>query len=84
MKFCVAPTLGDQVAGVSAMDRRVGVVTVTEVEPLMVPRVAAMVVDPAATARTRTPVLLEVTVATAVSLEAQLACAVTSPVVPSE
>ena len=83
VKACVPPTLGDQLAGTSAMDTRVGDVTVTVVLPLMVATLAEMVAVPAATAFTITPVVPEVTDAMAALLLAQVACAVTSLVVPS-
>ena len=83
MKACVPPTLGDQVAGVTAMETKVGVVTTTCVEPVMLPTVAEMLALPADNAFTTTPVALEVTLATVALSLVQLACKVTSAVLPS-
>lgn len=54
-----------------------------ESEPVTVPIAAEIVAEPTATAFTITPELLDVTVATVGSLLVQIACWVTSLVVPS-
>ena len=71
------------VAGVTAMEFRGGAITVIASEPLTVPTAAEIVAEPTATALTSTPELLEVTVAIVPSLLVQVACWVTSLVVPS-
>ena len=68
-------------AGVTAMEDRVAGVTVRVVLPEILPKVAVMVVVPAARAVAR-PLLL--TVATEVFDEVQVACGVRSRLVPSE
>jgi len=74
-----AGTLG--LSGVTDIEDKVAEVTVKGVVPDLSPEVAVMVVVPAATAVAR-PLL--VTVAIDVSDELQVACAVTSRLVPSE
>ena len=68
-------------AGVTAMEDRVAGVTVRVVLPEILPKVAVMVVVPAARAVAR-PLLL--TVATEVFDEVQVTCGVRSRLVPSE
>lgn len=58
---CVVPLPIDGFAGVTAIDTRAGVPTVRIVEPLVVPKVAVMVVCPAATLEAK-PALLIVAV----------------------
>ena len=76
-------TLRVTVPGVTAIEVRDGDITVIASEPATVPTAAEIVAEPTATAFTITPELLEVTVATVVSLLVQVACWVTSLVVPS-
>lgn len=67
-------------SGVTTMELMVGAVTVREVEPLMLPRLAEIVVEPAA-APTARPAAF--TVAAAVEEELQFTNAVRSRVLPS-
>ena len=53
MNCCVVPLAMEGVAGVTAMDTRVAAVTVRLVAPVMLPRVALMVVVPALTPEAR-------------------------------
>jgi hypothetical protein len=78
------PFAMDGVAGVTAIDTSVALVTLRVVLPLMVPRVAEMTVVPAATALARPsdPVALEM-VAVAGVADAQVTAAVRSCVVAS-
>ncbi len=78
---CVVPRAMLGVAGVTAMDASVALVTVKVAVPDMSPEVAVMVVVPAATDAARPALLI---VATAVSDELHVADAVKSCVVLSE
>lgn len=82
MNCCVAPTAKLAVAGVTAIEVRVGAgaVTVSVVFAEIEPSVPVMVVFPAATVVATPEALI---VATEVLDEAQVVCAVTSAVVPS-
>lgn len=81
MNCCVAPTETDGLAGVTAMDVRVGAVTVRSAEPLIEPEVAVMVEVPAASV-VASPA--ELMVAAPVAEEVQVAELVRFEVVPLE
>jgi hypothetical protein len=55
---CVAPMTTEELAGVTAIDTNVGAVTVKPVEPLVPPKVAWIVVLPAATPVARPPLVI--------------------------
>ncbi len=76
---CVAPAGTDGLAGVTAMETRVGAVTVRTVDPLIVPEVAVIVVVPAATVVANPAELM---VAALVAEEVQMAELVRLAVVP--
>ncbi len=78
---CVAPAGIDGLAGVTAMETRVGAVTVKTVDPLIVPDVAVIVEVPAATAVANPAELI---VATLVAEEVQVTELVRFAVVPLE
>lgn len=74
------PTATEKFAGVTVIDVKVGCVTVNSVEPLMVPDVAVIVEDPAATPVANPDVDI---VAVAAIDDDQTAVAVKSFVLPS-
>ena len=80
VKACVSPVVIDAVEGFTTMDRRLAIVTVAVVAPTIVPDVAVMLEVPAETPVTSPAVL---TVATAVSDDAQVAELVMIFVLPS-
>ncbi len=75
----MAPAGTDGLAGVTAMETRVGAVTVRTVDPLIVPEVAVIVVVPAATVVANPAELM---VAALVAEEVQMAELVRLAVVP--
>ena len=77
---CVAPAVTDGLAGVTAIETKVGAVTVRTVDPLIVPEVAVIVVNPALSPLARPP---EATVATLGVEELQVTEEVMSRVLPS-
>ena len=81
MNCCVAPLKIVGFAGVTVMDVSVGVCTVSVVPPVTPPRVAEMVLVPAATPVARPA---EVIVATPVLEEAHATCPVKFCVLPFE
>ena len=81
MNCCVWPSVIEGVAGVTAIDERVGAVTVRIVEPVMEPDVAVIVVLPCAT-DVASPALL--IVAMLVADEAQVTVPVRFCVLPLE
>ncbi len=85
MNYWVAPLNTEAVSGVTEIDESVAVVTVSVVEPVILPDVALIVVDPAATevASPLEPAALLI-VATPVLEELQVADAVRFCVVPLE
>ena len=78
---CMPPAATDGLEGVTAMDVRVGAVTIKSAEPLIVPEVAVIVELPAATAVANPAELM---VAALVAEEVQVAELVRFAVVPLE
>jgi hypothetical protein len=69
---CVVPATMDANGGVTAMDRSVGLVTLSEAVPVMLPEIAVMVTGPPTATPVAKPAVLIVAVAVAEELQITL------------